>query len=82
MVHYSEMYDGVDSRQRAAALARARTVAERTGTQYICALNSNMVPYDDFHEEFAFNEHVRYKLTDGEASGTLLGIVFDPPIGT
>ena len=79
LVHDSEMYDGVDSRQRAAALERAREVTERTGTQYICALNSDMVPYDDFREGFNFDEHVRCRLTDGEASGTLLGIVFDPP---
>ena len=80
LVHDSEMYDGVDSRQRAAALERAREVTQRTDTQYICALNSDMVPYDDFREGFAFDEHIRCRLTDGDASGTLLGIVFDPPV--
>ncbi len=79
LVHDSEMYDGVDSRQRAAALERAHEVTEDTGTQYICALNSDMVPHDDFREGFAFDEHVRRRLTDGEPEGTLLGIVFDPP---
>ncbi len=79
LVHDSEIFDGVDARQRAAALERAHEVTERTGTQYICALNSDMVPYDDFHKEFDFNQHVRCKLTDGEESGTLLGIIFDPP---
>ena len=74
-----QLYDGVDSRQRAAALERAHAVADDTGTQYICALNSDMVPYDEFREGFAFNEHVRCRLTDGEPAGTLLGIVFDPP---
>ena len=82
LVHDSEMYDGVDSRQRAAALERAHMVTERTGTQYICALNSDMVPYADFRERFTFDEHVRRTLTDGEASGTLLGIVFDPAAGS
>ncbi len=77
LVHDSEMYDGVDSRQRAAALERASEVARRTGTQYICALNSDMVPHDDFRRGFAFDEHIRCRLTDGDASGTLLGIVFD-----
>ncbi len=79
LVHDSEIYDGVDARQRAAALERAHEVTERTGTQYICALNSDMVPYNDFHKEFDFNQHVCCKLTDGEESGTLLGIIFDPP---
>lgn len=82
LVHDSEVYDGVDSRQRAAALERAHEVTKRTGTQYICALNSDMVPHDDFREGFDFNKHVRCKLTDGDASGTLLGIVFDPPVGS
>ena len=79
LAHDSEMYDGVDSRQRAAAIQRASEVADATGTQYICALNSDMVPYDDFREGFAFDEHVRLRLTDGDPAGTLLGMVFDPP---
>lgn len=79
LVHDSEMYDGVDSRQRAAALERAHEVTERTGAQYICALNSDMIPYDDFREGFVLEECVRCKLVDGDASGTLLGIVFDTP---
>lgn len=78
LVHDSEMFDGVDSRQRAAAIQRASEVAAATGTQYICALNSDMVPYEDFREEFAFDEHVRLRLTDGDPAGTLLGMVFDP----
>ncbi len=78
LAHDSEMYDGVDSRQRAAAIQRAREVSDATGTQYICALNSDMVPYDDFHEGFAFDEHVRLRLTDGDPAGTLLGMVFNP----
>ncbi|MDE2795478.1 MAG: DUF2326 domain-containing protein [Gemmatimonadota bacterium] len=81
LVHDSEMFDGVDSRQRAAAIQRAREVAEATGTQYICALNSDMVPYDDFRDGFAFDEHVRLRLTDGDPAGTLLGMVFDPAAG-
>lgn len=76
LIHDSEMYDGVDSRQRAAALERARKVTERTGTQYVCALNSDMVPYSDFREGFVFDDYVRCRLQDGAASGTLLGIAF------
>ena len=79
LAHDSEMYDGVDSRQRAAAIQRAAEVADATETQYVCALNSDMVPYDDFREGFEFDEHVRLRLTDGDPDGTLLGMVFDPP---
>ena len=81
LVHDSEMFDGVDSRQRAAAIQRAGEVADTTGTQYICALNSDMVPYDDFREGFRFDKHVRLRLTDGDPAGTLMGMVFDPAAG-
>ena len=50
LVHDSELYDGVDLRQRAAALERVREVAERTGIQNICVVNSDMVFYNDFRE--------------------------------
>ena len=62
----------------AAAIELAREVTEYKGTQYICALNSDMVPYDDFSDGFDFDKHVRCRLTDGDPSGTLLGIVFGP----
>ena len=78
LAHDSEMYDGVDSRQRAAALERAHDVTEYTDTQYICALNSDMIPYNDFRDGFDFDKYVRCRLTDVDESGTLLGIVFDP----
>ena len=78
LAHDSEMYDGVDSRQRAAAIQRAAEVADATGTQYLCALNSDMVPYEDFRAGFEFDEYVRLSLTDGDPEGTLLGMVFDP----
>ena len=71
--------DGVDSRQRAAALERAHEVSEATGTQYICALNSDMIPRDDFSRGFNFDERVRLTLTDKEPAGSLLGFNFDPP---
>ena len=79
LVHDSELYDGVDSRQRAAALERAHEVSEATGTQYICALNSDMIPRDDFSRGFDFDERVRLTLTDKEPAGSLLGFNFDPP---
>ena len=79
LIHDSELYDGVDSRQRAAALQRAHEVAKATDTQYICALNSDMVPYEDFTDGFDFDQHARLTLTDRDPAGTLLGMVFDPP---
>ncbi len=77
LVHDSILFDGVDSRQRALALQRAAEIAQEYGIQYICALNSDMVPSEDFHEDFDFNRYVKLRLTDREPSGSLLGIQFE-----
>lgn len=79
LVHDSGLYDGVDSRQRALALERASKIASATNTQYICTLNSDMIPRDDFSDGFDFNEHVRLTLTDKNPSDSLLGFYFERP---
>ena len=77
LVHDSVLYDGVDSRQRAIALELANSLADENGTQYICALNSDMVPREDFSDSFDVDQHVRLTLTDAEPSGTLLGFQYE-----
>ena len=79
LVHDSGIYDGVDSRQRALAIELASAVAESTGTQYICALNSDMVPRDDFGSEFRFDDHVVLTLGDKNPEDSLLGFRFEQP---
>lgn len=77
LVHDSILYDGVDSRQRALALERAAEVTKQSGMQYICTLNSDMIPRDDFSKDFDFDQHVRLTLTDKTQSGSLLGIRYE-----
>lgn len=79
LVHDSVLCDGVDSRQRALALERASQVAKDIDAQYICALNSDMVPREDFSEGFDFDRYVRLTLTDRDPSGSLLGFQFERP---
>lgn len=79
LVHDSGLYDGVDERQRALALERAHKVTEKTETQYICTLNSDMVPRAEFSESFDFDKHVRLTLTDKSPSDSLLGFHFERP---
>lgn len=79
LIHDSILYDSVDSRQRALALERAAEVSKQLGSQYICALNSDKVPRNDFTEGFDFDQHVRLTLTDKEPSGRLLGFQFEIP---
>ena len=76
LVHDSILFDGVDSRQRALALERVAKIADGAGTQYICTLNSDMVPRDDFSDSFDFDQHVRLTLTDKTQAGSLLGVMF------
>ena len=79
IVHDTLMYDTVDTRQRAQALEHAHEVTSTLGGQYICTLNSDMVPTEYFSEEFDFERHVRLKLSDADASESLLGIRFEKP---
>jgi len=77
LIHDSTIYDGVDSRQRAHALQYAYKRAEEHGFQYICAINSDMVPYDDFEEGFDLSQFVRLALGDKDPSDSLMGFYFE-----
>ena len=79
LIHDSILYDGVDSRQRALALEQASKISTANNVQYICTLNSDMVPREDFSEGFNFDEHVRLTLTDEHPSKRLLGFDFERP---
>lgn len=74
LVHDSVMYDGVDARQRALALELAASISLENDFQYICTLNSDMIPASDFSKDFDFESFVRLRLTDAEPSSSLLGI--------
>jgi uncharacterized protein YydD (DUF2326 family) len=78
LVHDSILYDPVDGRQTALALQLAASEAESRGFQYICTMNSDMVPFDDFTEGFDLEAFVRLRLTDEAGDkGRLLGRRFD-----
>ena len=76
LVHDSSVFDGVDERQTALALELAQREAEKNGFQYICALNSDTLPTDDFSQTFDLGRFVRLRLTDESEEGGLLGIRF------
>lgn len=76
LVHDSALFDGVDARQVALALELAVSESDRCGFQYICTMNSDAVPTDEFSEDFAIEPYVRRRLTDVTEDGTLLGIRF------
>lgn len=78
LIHDSTIYDGVDERQIAKAIELAHQEATSKNFQYICAINSDRIPYQDFSEGFKdiFDRSVRIKLTDATEEGGLLGIRF------
>ncbi len=76
LIHDSTIFDGVDERQVALALQLADRESRRLGFQYICTLNSDMVPRSEFPLDFDFDSFVRLKLTDESEEGGLLGISF------
>ncbi len=77
LFHDSSIFDGVDSRQRALALMHANRKALENKFQYICALNSDMIPSDDFDERFIIGEFVRLTLKDQKPEDAILGFHFE-----
>ncbi len=78
LVHDSTIFDGVDERQIAKALELAAQEAEKRDFQYICTVNSDMIPEKDFTKEFSkrFDSYVKLRLSDASEDGGLLGIRF------
>lgn len=76
LVHDSTIFDGVDPRQRAHAIELADAMSRKYGFQYILTMNTDMLPVTDFTSGFAVEPLVKLKLTDTDASGSLLGIRF------
>ncbi|MBM4035155.1 MAG: DUF2326 domain-containing protein [Planctomycetes bacterium] len=76
LVHDSTIFDGVDERQIAHALELAAAKSAAGGFQYLCALNSDRVPWSEFSSGFSLDPYVRLRLTDATTDGGLLGIRF------
>jgi uncharacterized protein YydD (DUF2326 family) len=52
LIHDSTIFDGEDERQRAEALELATSESLAQGFQYICTLNSDYVPRNEFSPGF------------------------------
>lgn len=77
IVHDTPIFDPVDARQRALALEIADREARAMHGQYICTMNSDKVPRDDFSKDFDFDSRIIRKLSDATPSDSLLGIHFE-----
>ena len=78
LIHDSTIFDGVDERQTARALILAQLKSSELGFQYICLINSDMVPYQEFDDDFTaqFNSNIVLRISDDQENGGLLGIRF------
>ena len=76
LIHDSTIFDGVDERQRALALELAAKESLAHGFQYICTLNSDYVPWNEFSGGFSPEDYIRLRLTDADATGCLMGMRF------
>jgi uncharacterized protein YydD (DUF2326 family) len=76
LIHDSILFADVDERQKALALELAAKEAERLNFQYVCTMNSDTIPRNDFSEGFDFDKYVRLTLSDATDDGGLLGIRF------
>ncbi len=76
LLHDSTLFADVDERQFALALQLAEQVSREEGFQYICALNSDKLPKEEFRASFDTEEWVRLRLTDDRPEGSLLGFRF------
>lgn len=78
VVHDSTIFDGVDERQVARALMLADIKCNQIGMQYVCLINSDMIPYREFDDDFRskFDESIVLRISDEQEEGGLLGIRF------
>ena len=54
----------------------AVAVSEKHGFQYICCLNSDLIPWKEFDEGFDLRKSVVLELTDARDDGGILGMRF------
>lgn len=77
LIHDSIIFEGVDERQKALALELAEQKSRGNNFQYICCINSDAIPRNDFSEDFNLYRFVCLELNDGSDEGTLLGFRFN-----
>jgi uncharacterized protein YydD (DUF2326 family) len=73
LIHDSIIFEGVDERQKALAIELAERKARENNFQYICCINSDSIPKNDFSDDFDLYRFKCLELNDGNDEGTLLG---------
>ena len=76
LIHDSIIFADVDERQKALAFELAAKESARLNFQYICTMNSDAIPTNDFSADFKFDDYIRQTFTDATEDGGLLGMRF------
>ena len=78
LIHDSTIFDGVGERQVVKALQLAHKLANDNGFQYICTLNTDIIPYKEMVDIFKldFEKSIKKVLSDKDEESGLLGIRF------
>ena len=76
LIHDSDIFADVDERQTAHAIGLAASESTERRYQYICMMNSDSVPRDEFDRDFDFDSRVVMRFTDATEDGGLLGLRF------
>jgi uncharacterized protein YydD (DUF2326 family) len=75
LAHDSVLFDGVDERQTASAMALAAESAEKFGYQYLLTANSDdLTPEEMDRVRLDIPANLVIRLTDADESGGLLGV--------
>jgi uncharacterized protein YydD (DUF2326 family) len=74
--HDSILYDPIEERQVAKAIEYAARKSEYAGFQYVCLLNSDRLPTNEFSSGFDVRKYIVLTLSDRTESDGLLGIRF------
>lgn len=78
LIHDSEIFSDVDSRQVAEAMNLIKNKCEEHNLQYICTLNSDELEKINLEiaNDFNISEHVKLELKDNDPQNHLLGEIF------
>jgi len=76
LIHDNNIFYGVDERQVANGLQYINEKSRENNFQYICTLNSDKIPYNEFPTNFNMEDYIVRKLKDSDASETTLGFYF------
>jgi uncharacterized protein YydD (DUF2326 family) len=73
LFHDSTIFDGVDERQCTSAITLLHSQTVKRKFQYILAMNTDKIPYNELGSQLNVDEFIKCRLTDKGEDGGILG---------